>query len=96
MKFHSVTWCFIAIGIFETVLNIGAMGPDLASISQGHFDNRHPFFVLRILLRPEFFYALTWFGTAAMLEFLYRIWHELRLQRLVIARKAQSDTDQAE
>jgi|CXWL01.1.fsa_nt_gi hypothetical protein len=87
MKLHPITWLLVVLSALELVaalinfsdgarslsLNVmPSINTDPSALSWGAF-------IARSL--PTFTYALGWLGTAAMVEFLFRIWHELVAMR---------------
>jgi hypothetical protein len=86
MKLHPITWLMVVLATVETAaaiitftdgarqLSLGVLGVFGENVTGGW----GPFIARSI---PTFTYALGWFGLAATVEFLYRIWRELQSRR---------------
>lgn len=77
MRLHWVTWGLVALAVIEAG---SALFFGLRTLEQARLDAMYGSegwaFGLRALVQ-DVLYGLTWLGTAAMYEMLYRIWRTL-------------------
>ncbi len=87
MKLHPITWLMIALAIVEFGAALLAFTDGARSLGLGYqpvlpaglpVTNWVAFLAASI---PSMTYGLGWLGSAAMVEFLFRIWRELRAIR---------------
>jgi hypothetical protein len=81
MKLHPVTWLMIAISAAEVIAALLIFFDGARSLSLDLMQTMTPdssnWNALMLRSIPTFTYGIGWLGTAAMVEFLFRIWREL-------------------
>lgn len=77
-KLNRVTWFFVFLGVIELLATIWATADTSTELLRQYRLGDRSIFALFGTMIPQYFYALNWLGTAAMVEVLIRIWTELK------------------
>ena len=77
-KLNRVTWFFVFLAVVELLATIWATADTSTELLRQYRLGDRSIFTLFGTMIPQYFYALNWLGTAAMVEVLIRIWTELK------------------
>lgn len=83
-RLHPITWLLIIATAVNLLSDTAYTFADLQAFLRDGADYRgHPTSagLLAAGIAHDYAYSILWFGTAATVEFLFRIWGELRLRR---------------
>ena len=85
-KLNRVTWFFVFLAVVELLATIWATADTSTELLRQYRLGDRSIFTLFGTMITQYFYALNWLGTAAMVEVLIRIWTELKSPQSQAAR----------
>ncbi len=81
-RLHPLTWLMILAALLHLAGDLVISIVHLANVFDRMGVRPQPLAIVLADIAHMFGYSLAFFGTAAMVEFLHRIWDELRRRRL--------------